>query len=190
MSWRTQGQYKGFEKADAAWLQEFDRKWERKDQGRIQTDAMDYIVQGDGLEKQAAPKEENDPFSIEALLISTGARIARIAVPRPTKLGWLLTVVLTCGKRTRICFTDSEAASQAYLAVCEFFHWFQPLLEPVPEKQQEDGSPPRLSGSPLTARPAPAPREKGPSHLAACPPQNTPSRSVQPPSPVSRPRLS
>lgn len=189
MSWRTQGQYLGLEGTDAAWLREFDRKWERKAHGRSRTDAMDHIVISDGVEKKGAPQEACDTFSLETLLITAGAQVRKITGPRPTPYGWEIRVLLGCGKRTWARFAEEAAAVQAYLAVCEFMHWFQTPTELSPDKRQEGGSPRRENGSPLTNRPAQdAPRERGPAHLAACPPQNPPIDHTQPPSPLTRSR--
>lgn len=188
MSWRTQGQYRGLGDQDAAFLREFDRTWEHKAQGRSQTDAMEYIVRSDGVEQRSATQDEPDPFSLDIQIISSAAQIARIAVPRPAKRGWFIPLVLICGKRTRANFPDYDSAAQAYLAACEFMHWFRSLGGTDREIQQEGGSQSCESDPSLAIRPAQeAPRERGKSHLAVCP-QNPPSSPHEPPSPLTRSR--
>ncbi len=188
MSWRTQGQYQGLGESDAAFLQEFDRKWERKAQGRSRTDAMDHIVVSDGVEKKSAPVEVVDLLTIETLLITAGTQVRKLTGPRPTAYGWDIWLRLGCGQRILARFDDEGSAVQAYLALSEFTHWFQGTREQSPEKRQEGGSP-RVSESPSTVRPAQdGPRERGTPRLAACSPQNQTSLPTEPPAPLSRSR--
>lgn len=189
MSWRTQGQYRGLGEQDSAWLLEFDRRWERKVNGRSQTDAMEHSVSSDGIEQRSPPPERSDEFSLDALLISLGAQISKIARPHPYRFGWRFYIYLRTGRKARAFFEDYESAAQAYLAACEFMHWFQPIAESDPEKQQEGGSPCRENRSPLAIRPAQnEPRERGPAHLAICSPENSSIDLAQPPAPQARTR--
>ncbi len=173
MSWRTQGQYLGLGESDAAFLREFDCGWERKAQGRSQTDAMEYSIQTDGIEQRSVPPEDAESLPIDALLISLGPQISKIDRPHPYRFGWRFYIFLRTGRKARAFFDDYESAAQAYLAACEFMHWFQPIADSDLGKQQEGGSPRRETGSPLANRPAQdGPRERGRLHLAittACP---------------------
>jgi hypothetical protein len=191
MSWRTQGQYKGMGHEATAWLRDFDRKWEQKSEGRSRTDAMEHIVQSDGVEKKGAlPHDPAECPPIELLLGVAGAQIRKVSGPRPTAYGWEIRLRLVCGRRTWARFEDESAAVQAYLAVCEFTQWFQHGAELSLENRQEGVSQPCESGPRLANRPAQdAPRERGKSHLAAvCAPQNPPSHPHEPPSPQTRSR--
>jgi hypothetical protein len=189
MSWRTQGQYQGLGESDAAWLRNFDRRWEQKANGRSQTDAMEHSVQSEGIDQRSVPAEDQDPLPIDALLLSLGAQISKIARPHPYRFGWRFYIFLRTGRKARAFFEDYESAAQAYLAACEFTHWFQQVSDSDTGKQQEGGSPRRENGSPLANRPAQdGPRERGPSHLAVCSPQNSTSLPIEPPAPLTRSR--
>jgi hypothetical protein len=134
MSWRTQGQYRGLGEAESAWLRDFDRQWDTKAGGREQTDALERLHEASkakapraGVRTDLIPAPETrsiDRLELEASLIKAAVDIARFTVPRQTKAGWSIHLVMKCGQRVRAHFDDLETASQAYEAIEEFLQWF------------------------------------------------------------------
>lgn len=125
MSWRTQGQYRGLGDAEQDWLRDFDREWDTKSRGRSRTDAFDHLVNADTDRKTSPlPKDASERTQLEADLLKTAADVARLTVPRATKSGWSIHLVMKCGKRVRAHFEDRASALQAYTAISELSLWF------------------------------------------------------------------
>lgn len=149
MSWRTKGQYLGLGDSDKEWLRDFDRTWDTKSEGRSRTDAFEHMG-GDAAPDAVQPKADQTApklvkvssgshdysrfeetctdvagrAALEALLIRVAYRVTRFTVPKKTKVGWSIHLVMRCGKRVRAHFEDLGAAMQAYDALEEFSLWF------------------------------------------------------------------
>lgn len=131
MSWRTEGKYRGLSAAEEAWLRDFDRKWDTKEAGRSRTDALNADALWlraffkDPTVLPAAPVSESvERIELEASLLRAASEIKRFTVPRQTKSGWSIHVVMKCGQRVRAHFDDLKTATQAYEAIEEFLLWF------------------------------------------------------------------
>lgn len=127
MSWRTQGLYKGLSQAEQSWLKDFDRSWDTKAQGRSHSDALDSCrrIFDDILNFHSPAVSESERTVLEARLIKTASNVQRFTIPRSTKAGWSIHLIMKCGKRVRAHFPDQSSASQAYYALTELSFWFQ-----------------------------------------------------------------
>lgn len=133
MSWRTQGHYRGLGDAEREWLKDFDRQWDTKAEGRSRGDAFDHMKAADTHATPMRPKagstiprlsdlpavNEDDP-SLEVKLLDVAGRISRFTIPKRSKNGWSIHLVLTSGKRVRAKFSDKDSALQAYLTLHEY----------------------------------------------------------------------
>lgn len=140
MSWRTKGQYLGLDAASQKWLRRFDRDWDKKTSGRSRTDAIDRA----GLSASGAEVDlyrDQLPFSgppapalaaseagfraqLEANFLTVARTIRSFTVPRATKAGWSIHIVLKDGRRTRVHYIDFDSALHAYDELAEVSQWF------------------------------------------------------------------
>lgn len=139
MSWRTHGIYKGLSQTAKEWLKLFDSKWDTKDEGRIRGDAYDNLA-GDEVSSTAIrpksqrkrpqladlqapePMDTIDPTTeLEIAIALIAHEIARFTVPKQTRSGWSIHLVLKSGEKVRVPFEDKASAQQAYQALQESF---------------------------------------------------------------------
>lgn len=130
MSWRTHGFYKGLSKSAKKWLRSFDRHWDTKEEGRSRDDAFDNMADRTSptairpktrrklrLEELPAPEISDPIVEIEIALL--GREVARFTVPKRTREGWSIHLVLKSGEKIRVPFDDEDLALQAYQALQE-----------------------------------------------------------------------
>lgn len=131
MSWRTHGIYKGLTQAQKTWLKAFDRKWDTKDEGRVRDDAYDHMrdecsptairPKADRKRPQLTdlPATKTRASTLEAEIAHLAYEVARFTVPKQTREGWSIHLVLKSGEKIRVPFTDKATAQQAYQTLQE-----------------------------------------------------------------------
>lgn len=129
MSWRIKGQYNGLTEKDSEFLKEFNKSWERKQNGRTTTDLFEQAI--------IHPLKENDSRSvfeiqgtdlkpwaaIETLMISLAGSIKSYTVPREVNSRWSIRITLKTGSQVWVRFDDLNSATQAFDAIREFCFW-------------------------------------------------------------------
>ncbi len=117
MSWRTKpsSDYKNLSEKDRKYLKSFDRKWDRKENGRCRTDALDRTSGSiDNLKAQETIVNQVD-LKLEELL----PLVQRFTVPRRFDYGWGIYVYLADDK-VSCRFSSKEEAMQAYNVLVEY----------------------------------------------------------------------
>lgn len=124
MSWRTQSFYRGLGDAEKDWLKDFDRDWDTKAQDRSRTDALDF--QSGDIPRSTASEARETALTIviESQLLQAAREVARFSIPKKTKHGFSIRLVMRDGRRLRSHFPDLETALQAHEALLEYSLWF------------------------------------------------------------------
>jgi hypothetical protein len=131
MSWRTTGRYDGLSERDKRWLKRFNKRWDTKDCGRSQVDALERMS-SEWLHQYKTHLEDllcSDSDKRESLLYAAVSLIERITTPRELKNAWSIHIYLQNQQKIICHFEDRSEAQQVYFSIKEIYQLIQAFRE-------------------------------------------------------------
>jgi hypothetical protein len=124
MSWRTRGLYSGLSDSDRKFLEDFNRDWDTKSEGRSRVDALDCPM-NESLPLIPSPEIQFNG-ELDASFILATMTIASFSVPKKANnQGWRIRIKLKSGECFKIHFNSIESALHLYNELLEFRQWFR-----------------------------------------------------------------